>query len=1122
MRNYSFNNTMEWHDFQNLACEIVQIRDQIHLQMYKEGTDAGKDGLWFDETSTIVVQVKRYKEFHSLYQNLKSQELKKVQKLNPDRYILVISLELSQSEVGKIFTLFKGYIKTSEDLLTAKTLNSLLSKPEYHFIEKAYTKLWLPNPEIIPEMVEEIVNKYQRNRNLNAHRDALNAGRTFVQTQTYQRALEMLDLNRTILISGEPGMGKTTLAYILALEFLAVNEYAGFVWADSIEDIETQWEYTGQRQVFILDDFWGDVFYRESGRKASRKLENLIYRVMDDGEKRLIITSREYIVQQEILRSPELESLFEQLKLECVLEEYSDGEKAKILFSHLKESDLEIEYINAIYYQCDRIVKHCGYSPRIIGKFLKQNDSEQYSPYDYVEELCLYLEYPENFWKEIFSELSEESQVVLYIIAVSYTPIRADDVRKTYGRYLQNYIKEKPPKSFEACIAELEKTFIKTYWDEESVEIMLGFDNPSIVDFIYSYLDEKQEYYIPRLCESCVFYNQLLTLLEHFPCKDNEINQRVEKRCVEEFYHMQMRLFDYGDPYLGEKDDWDEEAGSDWAGRAFHLMKCAASKNRRMVQEFIREFVSHFYDNQDQNPSFNGVDEMVDFVGLLETCEKNGMHFDGRTMMDGYWSRCFLEKEYTSFKNFQNIYPEAFAQKEMEYRLFMKKNIKKIILESLEFYEEEELYFDMDSLVDEIPYIIKEYGLRYTEKYKMLIQEIAGRYFNPAKSDRGFKNESYGQMKRTEEEEAYELVKEEAYEELLGGTEEWLEEEECISVAEELHFEEKIEKELFKIIISGEPWYIDEMLRTRRNLSVLKKLTVKYQLSNIPQNLDVFMNVFLFAICEEDQDIFRRLIEFCAVYTAELFGKEIPSITEKKLKTTSAYETCIADSPKAEEVLFQYLLVRGGKWIEISSPVLMIYCFCRILINGEENPYEGIFQKRKMPVMIRWNKDGGKSSYMFDYNPRRNLMWEERAVKIFQELDRLRFYQCYVIPKLTGFLHDVNESEDRVMGLLKYSSLAIDITGDCEVCGGSESVSDELELISYLGIAGDLLDEVCEALGRKAIKYLSGNQDICQKDKKETSVMLYKADISVIKECGVYQSLDEFLSKVEALVRNWK
>lgn len=292
MRNYNFYDTLSWNEFQSLACEVIAVREHLHLQTFSDGADGGVDGLWFDELQNIVVQVKRYKEFKTLYRQLKNSELPKVQRLRPNRYILVVSLSLTKSQADQIYQLFDGYIQESQDLLAQNELNTLLAQPEYRHIEKEYVKLWFTGWE----MMKTLLQPASHNRNTNAYRNALNAGQTFVQTRTYNQALAKLEAHHSLLISGEPGMGKTTLAYLLALSFLEDDGPSGFIWADSLEDIDSQWE-DGRKQAFILDDFWGSNFYQENKRKASRRLEDLILRLGQAPDKRLIITSREYIVQ---------------------------------------------------------------------------------------------------------------------------------------------------------------------------------------------------------------------------------------------------------------------------------------------------------------------------------------------------------------------------------------------------------------------------------------------------------------------------------------------------------------------------------------------------------------------------------------------------------------------------------------------------------------------------------------------------------------------------------------------------------------------------------------------------------------------------------------------------------
>lgn len=70
MRSYDFNRQLDWKSFQTLACEVVQQRERIQLQSFREGRDGGVDGLWFEEGQNIILQAKHYKQFSKLYQEL--------------------------------------------------------------------------------------------------------------------------------------------------------------------------------------------------------------------------------------------------------------------------------------------------------------------------------------------------------------------------------------------------------------------------------------------------------------------------------------------------------------------------------------------------------------------------------------------------------------------------------------------------------------------------------------------------------------------------------------------------------------------------------------------------------------------------------------------------------------------------------------------------------------------------------------------------------------------------------------------------------------------------------------------------------------------------------------------
>lgn len=1115
MRDYNFNEKLTWQEFQELACEIVQRKEKVQLQTFKMGPDKGKDGFWFVKDKYWVVQAKKYGDFKSLYSKLQKEEVKKVKQLNPDRYTLVLSIELTENQEQKIFSLFEGYIKQSEDLITKRELNSFLSQKEYRDIEISYKNLWLTDAKLMFEMIKEFLGGEQNKRNIIEYKKVIDTVKTFSITQKYEQALEQMNKNHTIIISGEPGMGKTTIARMLAFKFLEIDGMEGYIWAEEIEQIESKWDITDKKQVFILDDYWGSVFYDGSKKKRSRKLEDLIYQVRENKNKRLIITSREYIVQQEICESPELEDIIKNLKIECVLKDYTDAEKAKILFSHLKASELEYEYALNIFYTCDEIIKNIGYSPRIIEKFLKLNNSMEYTPYEYTNALLEYLEYPENFWRDIFKELSEEARIITMIIAISYTPIGINDIRKNYGKYIQYYAKDKKVKAFEACIAELEKTFVFTYWDEEMEDIRIEFDNPSIIDFLYLYINENQEFYVQKLCKISVFYNQLLTLIDCFEYYDEDLSRGIEKRCVMEFYDLPMKLRDYGEKELGEY----VEDKSSWSGRAFHLLRVSRGGKYDKIKEFIYCFINTFFENQEKHLSSDVGDELIDYIGLVRLAEKEGLHFDGKVIMEKYWSHCYFATSYVYFEDFEMIYPEIYKNISSKYFEFMKNNIKEIILESLEYFETYEYYEEMDMLVDNIPDILKKYNLRYTDNYKEHIMDITGRYYEESQHNYSY---SYDKHELTKEEEDYEKVKEEGYNWLFGSASEILEDEEIIVLIENQNMPLKITNQLLKIVKEQEPWYIYEILCEKQNINLLEQIIRENEIDEFPEEINRFMWLYLYSMAEGKEDYIKRIVLFCRNCVEELLYKENAVVIEKRLKESVIFNEYIEKNQDLEAVLFTYIFKKKGKWVEVINEEFVLYCYCFLLLLDEDFDWD-ILQEHEPPKLLRKDSEGSKHFYYseIDIGTVINWQWKCIILKLFQQMDKERFYVQYVIPILQDFLNNMHNKENKILALLNELKPEIVINDKGEVVGEQAVIIEAIEMLEILGIT-ELHGCLEEKFTKEEISCLLNRKHICKQNGKETRVSVYKEKgTDFLKECGIYRVFNEFYDEVNQFVETY-
>ena len=243
MKDYDFKN-LSSEEFEDLARQLLNkyynrnVKSAyVHFLGTPKGKDAGID--LYHSTSEndfeIVVQVKHYAGskitnlLNSLLgtkKNAEKSELAKVRKLNPNRYIIVTSLNVSLAEKQKIKKAFKPFIVELRDIIDYKTLNNLLE--DYPEIEENFIKLYFTSAEVMRNVIngknighgEFFQTKIESKINI------------YVDTGIFREAEKQLLSKRVLIITGEPGSGKSTLAEILVYKFLKLNFQLGYILND--------------------------------------------------------------------------------------------------------------------------------------------------------------------------------------------------------------------------------------------------------------------------------------------------------------------------------------------------------------------------------------------------------------------------------------------------------------------------------------------------------------------------------------------------------------------------------------------------------------------------------------------------------------------------------------------------------------------------------------------------------------------------------------------------------------------------------------------------------------------------------------------------------------------------
>ncbi|MFD2827536.1 restriction endonuclease [Leeuwenhoekiella polynyae] len=510
MTNYNFT-TLNDKEFEELARDLLSRKLNIELQSFRTGKDKGIDLRYstVSDENEIVVQVKHYagSKFSNLISVLKNSEYEKIEKLKPKQYIIVTSLPLNPDEKETIKSTLSPFILSTNDIYGKESLNTLIS--DYKDVEEKYYKLWLSSTTILTRILKNGI----KGRSEFVQSRIESKLKIFVQNETYNDAVKVLNKRNFILITGAPGIGKSTLADMLTYQLLAKDFELTYVRA--IEDAEESY-LEDKQQVFLFDDFLGTITLDlTSSRNLDASISNFIQRVKNDNKKRLILTCRTTILNQAKEKSEKLNnSKLDIAQHEVKIQDYSDLDKAKILYNHLYFSDLTQPHKNVIFQNQFywKIIKHRNYNPRLIEFFTDIDRVEDNEQYDVT--ITNFLENPEKIWEKSYeNQTSEEGKILLatlfslrgYYVVNEQQLKDAFESRLDYEVKFNNYTKAS--NIFRKTTKELHDAFITRVIDAKYNSIEYRFLNPSVEDFLVYYYNLNIDIYFVVL-EAASYFEQ--------------------------------------------------------------------------------------------------------------------------------------------------------------------------------------------------------------------------------------------------------------------------------------------------------------------------------------------------------------------------------------------------------------------------------------------------------------------------------------------------------------------------------------------------------------------------------------------------------------------------------------
>jgi hypothetical protein len=599
----------------------------------------------------------------------------------------------------------------------------------------------------------------------------------------------------------------------------------------------------------------------------------------------------------------------------------------------------------------------------------------------------------------------------------------------------------------------------------------------------------------------------------------NRIIELIIQHCIVHYREYNDCILEYDGSWNWDIDLFEENGGH--LDRFFQLLRCCQSDKHFTLYRFLETEINNYcltMGNGDLEAQYTDLHNLPD---IIVRCVKLGMSFKGKSIISKYYENAFSIHHYIAMCKFQDVFPEDYSLFYKMYYQKIKSNLKSTILSELVFLDEFGMDIELDMLVDSIPDLLKQFGLRYTKEFGRKISSLCGREPDLIPNHR---EETITTSKSDIElHHTLESVKEDAENWLLGPSETYLEDDQIEKIITNSSLNSNTKEVLKTILETSTPLYIYNLLQTKETIHLLIEVLCIPGFHFPEQEINLMHSILLY-ISQRDRKLLYELVKFCAECLSMFIYRDEPVLRASHFLTSDVNSNYLANSAQLHEIVYKYLIIRDEQWVRFLHVPLFIFCNAFVVcFTSDDEELETYYfdilgdNSNKFKQVVQYGSKKQANILYADYFQYyvKNYEWEGYMYRMLEEMKPDHFNQTYVAPMIKNYLDKLGDGDDasKILNITSFSKLQFEYgsTGN-HYCN---ELNDELCMMEHLGIS-ELWD--CDFPPQITNKLLTDLQknECAYKNNDRWSVLVYRIkDIQLLKEFGVYDSALKFLREVE-------